>query len=79
MLVAGLVNDLWFNNYQFIVVTVWIMSNILWNLWSLFFPASIAEGQETHWWTLAMFGIASGFSNIYYLLLLPLTYADRTR
>ena len=75
-LLAGVTNDFLFNNYQFLLVTVWNLITILWNLWDIIYPA---HNEDYISWSLALFGIASGFSDMYITILLPMTLADKNR
>ena len=76
VLIAGLSNDLLFNNCQFLLVTVWNLITILWHLWDIVYPSGNLEYDV---WPLAIFGLASGFSDMYIMILLPMTLADKNR
>ena len=75
-MIAGVTNDFLFNNYQFLLVTVWNLITILWNLWDIIYPI---HNEDYISWSLALFGIASGFSDMYITILLPMTLADKNR
>lgn len=75
-LLAGIGNDIFFNKYQFILLTSWNIFTIIWNLWEIIFPNHNLEYRET---SLCLFGIASGFSDMYVMWLLPMSYADKNR
>lgn len=75
-LIAGLTNDLLFNNYQFLLVTVWNIITILCHFWDIVYPIHNTDYVE---WSLAVFGIASGFSDMFIMVLLPMTLADKNR
>lgn len=75
-LIAGLGNDLLFSNYQFLLMSGWNVFTILWNLWEIIFPNHNMEYRET---SLCLFGIASGFSDMFIMWLLPMSFADKNR
>jgi len=76
VIIAGLLNDLWFGKCQFLLVTVWNLITMLWNFWDIVSPA-----HDTKYiaWTFALFGLADGFSDMYTMILLPMTVADKNR
>ena len=76
MLIAGLTNDLLFSNCQFLLVFLWNLGTVLVNFWQIVHPV----GNLTYVsWSLAAFGIAGGFSDMYIMILLPMTLADKNR
>ena len=75
-LIAGVTNDFIFNNYQFLLLTVWNMVMIIWNFWDIIYPIHNEDYIE---WSLAVFGVASGFSDFFIMFLLPMTLADKNR
>ena len=76
MIIAGLTNDLFFNNCQCLLLVIWNLVTILWNFWDMVYPA---HNEEYIGWTLSLFGIASGFSDMYIMILLPMSLACRNR
>ena len=49
---------------------------ILWNFWDIVYPIHNEDYIE---WSLAVFGVASGFSDFFIMFLLPMTLADKNR
>ena len=76
MVMAGLSNDLLFSECQTLVVTAINILMIVWNFWDIVYPA---HNNEVISWTLSLFGMSSGFSDMFITVLLPMTIADKNR
>lgn len=73
---AGLSNDFLFQNCQTLVVNVMNIFSILWNFWDIIYPNHNTDYIE---WSLALFGVSNGFLDMYLMILLPMTIADKNR
>ena len=76
IVLAGVTNDLVFRNYQFLLAVSWNLIEIVWNIWDIVYPYGNTDYIQ---WTLAFFGVASGFSDMFIMILLPMTVADKNR
>ena len=76
MLLAGFTNDLLFNNCYFLLVTVINLVVSIGHIWDMVYPIG---NNDYVAWTLTLFGIAGGFSDMFIMILLPMTLADKNR
>ena len=76
VIVAGVTNDLFFGKTQILTVVISNFVQILWNFWDIVYPHN---NDELITWSLALFGIAAGFSDTFITILLPMTLADENR
>lgn len=76
LLIAGLTNDIIFENSSYILVIVWNIVSIFWNLWEIIFASDNTDRQV---WSLSLNGMASGFTDMYIMWLIPMTLADKNR
>ena len=73
---AGVTNDIWFSECQFLLMAIINLLTVLGNLWDIVYPR---YDYEYIAWTLALFGASTGFSNMFTMVLLPMTAADKNR
>lgn len=49
---------------------------IIWNFWDIVYPA---HNDDYIPWTLSIFGFSNGFSDMFLLVLIPISLADKNR
>ena len=76
MVLAGLSNDLFFKKCQTLVVTIINVLAISWNIFNIIFANT---SQDFIALQLTLYGILNGFSDMYIVILLPMTIADKNR
>ena len=57
-------------------LAIWNCVQILWNLWDIIYPE---HNNDLLAWSLALFGVAAGFSDTFVTIFLPMTLADKNR
>ena len=77
ILLAGVINDTIFRKSQYLVVVIMNTATLLWNVVVALIPKH--DSNKYVPWALALFGINNSLAEMYLMLLIPMSIADKNR